>query len=113
MAIFINDANRVLDVHALRRGDTFPVAYRVTDRFDNNRRGPVIVLDILADQFAISILPAVDNFNIATLTVMLPKLDSVASWHHDGGDFIPANSPSIQICSVVLGLAFAAIVHES
>ena len=71
------------------------------------------MLDSLAGQFAIGILPAVDDFNVAALTVMLPKLDSVASWHHDGGDFIPANSPSIQICSVVLGLAFAAIVHES
>jgi hypothetical protein len=56
MAIFINDANRALDFHAARRGDTFPIAYRVTDRFDNNRRGPVIVLDILACHFAISIL---------------------------------------------------------
>lgn len=60
------------------------------------------MLDSLAGQFTIGILPAVDDFNVAALTVMLPKLDSVASWQRDGGDFIPANSPSIQIGSVVL-----------
>jgi len=37
LAMSIDDTNLILDLHALRRGDTFPVADRGSDRFDNNR----------------------------------------------------------------------------